>query len=122
MRLSKTSRMYIHNTFFLLIIFTCIGAWSETKLSVILSGLFAPFLAWYSGSGSRGTIHGPSDQKIIGTILGITTILVSLIWVSYTGWWVSIFGIYIPGHIWVTIGFFIGFIFTTKEDSDAVLD
>ena len=65
------------------------------SLWVLMSGLFAPFVAWYCGSALKATIHGPPNERIIGAAFGIIGFILSWYWVYNTGWWVSIFDFYI---------------------------
>ena len=112
--------MYIfHFIYFVIVVITCVTSYlnSDPSIGLICSGFFAPLIAWFSGSGLRGSLYGTSGQKIFGIILGIIGFILSSIWIYFTGWWIAIYDLYIDGNTWVLIGFLIGIIFTSKKDA-----
>ena len=91
---------------------------NNTPISTSLSGILAPLIAWFGGSGLRGSFNlGDLSQKITGTILGVIALIVSYLWINYTGYWIRIYDFEFTGVQWAVIGFTIGLLFSTKEHS-----
>ena len=110
---------YIQFVYIILVLFAGIGYFfnSETiSISVGLSGIFAPLISWFGGSGMRGAFNqGDKKQIIIAIVLGIICLAVSIFWIQHTRYWITFFNIGMSGDLWVIAGFLIGFIFSTKS-------
>tara|TARA_Y100000389_G_scaffold172548_1_gene181032 strand:+ start:2678 stop:3022 length:345 start_codon:yes stop_codon:yes gene_type:complete len=114
----------MHTIWLWLILLTCLSYFFNAEpfsFWILISAIFAPYIAWFCGSALKATIYGPSNERVLGTLFGIIGFMLSWYWITNTGFWVSIFNLDIPGYGWVTIGFLIGFLFTTKADSDRAL-
>ena len=112
---------YIQFVYIIFVLFAGIGYFFNSEsisISVALSGILAPFIAWFGGSGKRGALNlGDKKQIIIAIILGIICLAVSIFWIQHTGYWITMFDIEMSGNLWVIIGFLIGLIFSTKSHS-----
>tara|TARA_B100000242_G_scaffold208438_1_gene151378 strand:- start:230 stop:583 length:354 start_codon:yes stop_codon:yes gene_type:complete len=106
---------YVQYIYIILALVSGISAFFNTSISIAVSGLIAPLIAWAGGSGLRGSLYGNSKQKLFGIIFGIIFLLLSSFWVNKTGYIVFLFDITLSGNLWVLIGFIVGLIFTTKK-------
>ena len=108
-----------HMVYLVLVVFTGIASFGDTSVSVSISGILAPIISWFGGSGLRGSFNvGDNKQKITGFIAGIVFLAISLFWINYTGYWVKMGDIQISGPLWAVLGFLIGLIFSTKKHSE----
>ena len=113
---------YVQYVYMIIALVAGVTALFNTELYIALSGIIAPFIAWWGGSGMRGSFYGDNKQKIVGIISGIIFLAISLYWINYTNYWVYLFDVGIPGTLWIIIGFLIGLIFTTKKHSLNIFD
>ena len=103
----------------LLAIFAGVASFGDTTISTSISGIIAPLIAWFGGSGLRGSFNvGSKKEKITGSIAGLVFLTISLFWINYTGYWISIGSIEFSGPLWSFIGFLVGLIFSTKKHSE----
>ena len=108
-----------HTVYLVLVVFTGIASFGDTSVSVSISGILAPIIAWFGGSGLRGSFNvGDKKQKITGFVAGIVFLAISLFWINYTGYWIKMGDIQISGPLWAVLGFLIGLIFSTKKHSE----
>ena len=111
--------LYFHMAYAFIAIFAGIASFGDTTIATSISGIIAPLIAWFGGSGLRGSFNvGDKKQKSIGLIAGLVFLAVSLFWINYTGYWITIYDVSFSGPIWVTIGFLVGLIFSTKKHSE----
>ena len=109
---------FIHGVYIIITIVAGIVAFGNVSIGVIASGILAPIIAWFGGSGLRGSFNvGDNSQKITGFILGAIALTISYFWINYTGYWIQVFEIEITGVVWILIGFLIGLVFSTKKHS-----
>ena len=109
---------FIHGFYIIITIVAGIAAFGNASIGVIASGILAPLIAWFGGSGLRGSFNvGDNSQKITGFILGAIALAISYFWINYTGYWIQVFGIEMTGVVWIVIGFLVGLIFSTKKHS-----
>ena len=115
----SNSLAFLQMIYIVIAIIAGISSIGGTSISVGISGIMAPIIAWFGGSGLRGSFNvGDNKQKITGIIAGIVFLAISLFWINYTGDWKKIFKIEMSGTIWIVIGFLIGLIFSTKKHSE----
>ena len=62
----------------------------------------------------RASFYG--GKKIFGLAMGVTSLCISYIWISYTGFHLTVFDDSIGGVFWVFSGFGIGYFTTRRED------
>lgn len=109
---------FIHFIYLILVITIGISSIGTSELPIILSLFIAPLMAWWGGSGMRGGLHvGNRSQKITGITLGVVFLAISIYWMWYLQTWIKVFNYDITGELWCIIGFFVGFIFTSKADA-----
>jgi hypothetical protein len=95
-----------------------IDAWRNAGWFVGVSALLAPMLAWWAGSGFRGSLLvGDKTQKIAGLLMAIIFLGVAHWLANESGFIVGLFGISFGGGVWYLIGAVIGFIATNKKDA-----
>ena len=108
-----------HMIYLVAVIFTGIASFGDTSISASISGIIAPIIAWFGGSGLRGSFNvGDKKQKITGFLAGLVFLTIGLFWINYTGYWIKMGDIQISGLLWAIIGFLIGLIFSTKKHSE----
>ena len=108
-----------HMIYLVAVIFTGIASFGDTSISASISGIIAPIIAWFGGSGLRGSFNvGSKKEKITGLIAGLVFLAVSLFWIDYTGYWITIWDVSFSGPVWVSIGFLVGLLFSTKKHSE----
>ena len=111
--------VYFHTAYALLVIFAGVASFGDTAISTSVSGIIAPLIAWFGGSGLRGSFNvGSKKEKITGLIAGLVFLTISLFWIDYTGYWITIWDVSFSGPVWVSIGFLVGLIFSTKKHSE----
>ena len=89
-----------------------------TSLSVVISAIIAPIMAWWGGAGLRGSLFFKPKDKTFGMYMGGVHLLIAVLWIHITQFKVILFGTTLSGTLWVTFGFIIGFIFTQKKDTE----
>ena len=111
--------LYFHMAYAFIAIFAGIASFGDISFSTSVSGILAPLIAWFGGSGLRGSFNlGDKKQKITGFIAGLVFLGTSLFWIDYTGYWITIWDVSFSGPLWVAIGFIVGLIFSTKKHSE----
>ena len=109
----------LHIAYVVIAIILAITSFGNISVSASISGILAPIIAWFGGSGLRGSFNvGDKKQKITGFIAGIVFLAISLFWINYTGYWIKMGDIQISGPLWAVLGFLIGLIFSTKKHSE----
>ena len=101
--------------YLILVAITSYSSLETATIGVTISGFLSPLIALFGGSGLRGSLYGTKSQKRTGIVVGVIFLAASSLWISKTGFYVTIFDVVIGGGLWVLIGFVVGFIFTTKK-------
>ena len=95
------------------------GAWTNAGWIVGGGLIVASMLGWFAGSGVRGSmIAGDKKQKVFGLIMGAIFLLFAHLITSYTRFTVNVLDYTVGGGLWYLIGFAVGFIATTKSDTE----
>ena len=69
--------VYFHMAYALLAIFAGVALFGDTAISTSVSGIIAPLIAWFGGSGLRGSFNvGDKKQKLIGLIAGLVFFII----------------------------------------------
>ena len=113
-----TTAIYFQMAYVFLSIMIGISIIGATSLSVVVSAIFAPIMAWWGGAGLKGSLFFKPKDKIFGIAIGAVHLLIAVLWVYITKFKVIFFGTTLSGALWVTFGFIIGFIFTQKKDTE----
>ena len=109
----------LHMTYVVIAIILAITSFGNISISAFISGILAPIIAWFGGSGLRGSFNvGDKKQKITGFIAGVIFVAISLFWTNYTNYFVRITDLEMSGPIWCFIGFLVGLLFSTKKHSE----
>ena len=103
------------------IIYGSIITFGDTSTNTSLSGIFAPRLAWFSGTGLRASFNGDNKSQKQGSIfMTIIILALSYSWIKASGYWYIAYGIEISGKNLLVISFFIGFFCTSKKITDLI--
>ena len=100
-----------------------ISAFGNSSFGVVISGILCPIIAWFGGAGLRGALAtGDRKQKITGIVAGIIFLAISLTWINYADYWITMFDMPVSGPVWCGLGFLIGLILTTKSHAENKFD
>ena len=100
-----------------------ISAFGNTSIGDAISGILCPIIAWFGGAGMRGAlVTGDTKQKITGIVAGLIFLAISLFWINYSGYWITLFDMPVSGPVWCGLGFLIGLILTTKSHAENKFD
>jgi len=110
---------YLQFIFIGFLIYGSIITFADVSTNESLSGIFAPILAWFSGTGLRASLNSENENLKKSSIFMVIIILaISYLWINSTGYWYNAHAIEISGKNLLIISFFIGFLSTTKSISD----
>ena len=114
----NTLLAYIQFIFMGFIIYGSVVTFGDTSTNTSLSGIFAPILAWFSGTGLRASFNSDNKSQRQGSIfMTIILLALSYLWINASGYWYIANEIEISGKNLLVISFFIGFLSTTKTIS-----
>ena len=117
----NTLLAFIQFIFMGFIIYGSVITFGDTSTNTSLSGIFAPILAWFSGTGLRASFNDDSKSQRQGSIFMTIIILgLSYLWINASGYWYIANGIEISGKNLLVISFFIGFFCTSKKITDLI--
>ena len=103
------------------IIYGSVITFGDTSTNTSLSGIFAPLLAWFSGTGLRASFNSDNKSQRQGSIfMTIILLALSYLWINASGYWYIANGIEISGKNLLVISFFIGFFCTSKKITDLI--
>ncbi len=95
------------------------GAWNNAGGFVAFSLIAASMLAWWAGSGLRGSlIAGNATQKIAGIVMTVIFLGGAHWLATSSGFRVILWGNSIGGGLWYLIGALVGFFATNKADTE----
>ena len=115
----NTLLAYIQFIFIGLVIYGSVLTFGDISINTSISGIVAPILAWFSGTGLRASFNNEDSIQKKGSIFMVVILLaLSYIWVNSTGYWYVAHAIEISGKNLLIISFFIGFLSTTKSISE----
>ena len=110
---------YIQFIFIGLVIYGSVLTFGNISINISVSGIVAPILAWFAGTGLRASFNSENNNQKKGSIfMAVILLALSYIWVNSTGYWYVAHAIEISGKNLLIISFFIGFLGTTKSISD----
>ena len=110
---------YIQFIFIGLVIYGSVLTFGNISINTSMSGIVAPILAWFAGTGLRASFNSEDNNKKKGSIfMTVIFLAISYLWVNSTGYWFVVHAIEISGKNLLIISFFIGFLGTTKSISD----
>ena len=109
---------YIQFIYIGLVIYGSVLTFSDTSVNTSISGIFAPILAWFAGTGLRASFNSDNKQTKGGIFMAVILLATSYVWINSTGYWFDAHAIEISGKNLLIISFFIGFLSTTKSISE----
>ena len=107
---------YIQFIFIGLVIYGSVLTFGNISISTSMSGIVAPMLAWFAGTGLRASFNSESNNQKKGSIfMAVILLAISYLWINSTGYWFVANEIEISGKNLLVISFLIGFFCTTKK-------
>ena len=108
-----------HFIYIVMAVVIAILSFGDISTSASISGVIAPIIAWFGGSGLRGSFNvGDKKQKMAGLLAGIVFLVISLFWINYTNYFIKVSNTEVSGPVWSFLGFLVGFAFSTKKHSE----
>jgi L-lactate permease len=109
---------YIQFIFIGLVIYGSVLTFGNISINTSMSGILAPTLAWFAGTGLRASFNSDNNQTKCSIFMAVIILALSFLWINSTGYWYNAHAIEISGKNLLFISFFIGFLGTTKSISD----
>ena len=109
---------YIQFIFIGLVVYGSVLTFGNISINTSMSGILAPILAWFAGTGLRAAFNSDNNQTKGSIFMAIIILALSFLWINSTGYWYNAHAIEISGKNLLIISFFIGFLGTTKSISD----
>ena len=115
----NTLLAYVQFIFIGLVIYGSILNFGNISINTSMSGIIAPILAWFAGTGLRASFNSENNNQKKGSIfMAVIILVISYFWINSTGYWYVAHAIEISGKNLLIISFFIGFLSTTKTISE----
>jgi hypothetical protein len=109
---------YLQFIFLLYVGFQVYSTYGDIPIGTSISGIVAPILAWWAGTGLKGSLHvGTPAQKKGGVFMAILFSAISFYWINSTGYSISE-DISLTGTQLLIVAFVLGFFGTTREISE----
>ena len=97
-----------------------LDAWIKTDWFVGLAGITAPMLACWAGIGLRGSlIAGNRSQIAFGIVMAAIFLGVAHWLLATVNYRIGLFGVSFGGGVWYLLGAAIGFIVTSRKDTES---
>ena len=109
---------YIQFIFIGLVIYGSVLTFGDISTNTSISGIVAPILAWFAGTGLRASFNSDNNQTKGSIFMAVILLATSYLWINSTGYWYVAHAIEISGKNLLIISFFIGFLSTTKSISE----
>ena len=115
----NTLLAYIQFIFIGLVIYGAVLTFGNISVYTSISGIAAPILAWFAGTGLRASFNSENNNQKKGSIfVGVILLAVSYVWINSTGYWYVVNEIEISGKNLLVVSFFVGFLSTAKTISE----
>ena len=115
----NTLLAYIQFIFIGLVIYGSVLTFGNISVNTSISGIVAPILAWFAGTGLRASLNSENNNQKKGSIfMAIILLAISYLWIYSTGYWYVANEIEISGKNLLVISFFIGFLSTSRTISE----
>jgi hypothetical protein len=111
---------YIQFIYIGLVIYGSVITFSDISVNTSISGIVAPILAWFAGTGLRASFNSDNKQTKGGIFMAFILLATSYLWINSTGYWYVVHAIEISGKNLLIISFFIGFFCTTKKITNLI--
>ncbi len=100
-------------------IVTGVDVWMKAGWFVGMAAITAPMLACWAGIGLRGSlIAGNLSQKIFGAVMAVIFLGIAHWLMVASNYRVGLFGVSFGGGVWYLLGAIVGFIATSKKDTE----
>lgn len=109
---------YIQFIYIGLVIYGSVLTFGDTSVNTSISGIVAPILAWFAGTGLRASFNSDNKQTKGSIFMAVILLATSYPWINSTDYWFVAHAIEISGKNLLIISFFIGFLSTTKSISE----
>ena len=110
---------YIQFIFIGLVIYGSVLTFGNISINTSMSGIVAPILAWFAGTGLRASFNSENNnQKKSSIFMAVIILAISYLWINSTGYWYVAHAIEISGKNLLIISFFVGFLSTAKTISE----
>ena len=110
---------YIQFIFIGLVIYGSVLTFGNISINTSMSGIVAPILAWFAGTGLRASLNSENHNQKKGSIfMAVIILAISYFWINSTSYWYVAHAIEISGKNLLVISFFIGFLSTVKAISE----
>ena len=109
---------YIQFIYIGLVIYGSVLTFGNISINSSMSGIVAPILAWFAGTGLRASFNSDNNQTKGSIFMAVFLLATSYLWINSTGYWFVAHAIEISGKNLLIISFFIGFLSTTKSISE----
>ena len=117
----NTLLAYIQFIFIGLVIYGSVLTFGNISISTSMSGIVAPMLAWFAGTGLRASFNNENNIQKKGSIfMAVIVLAISYLWINSTGYWFVANEIEISGKNLLVISFLIGFFCTTKKITNLI--
>ena len=114
----NTALAYLQIIFIGLLIYGSIINFGDISTNASLSGIFAPILTWFSGTGLRASLNSENENlKKNSVFMTLILLSISYFWINSSGYWFDMSNVEISGKNLLVISFFIGFFSTLKTIS-----
>ena len=114
----NTLLAYIQFIFIGLVIYGAVLTFGNISVNTSISGIAAPILAWFAGTGLRASFNSENNNQKKGSIfMAVILLAISYLWINTTSYWYVANEIEISGKNLLVISFFIGFLSTTNKIS-----
>jgi hypothetical protein len=112
---------YIQFIFIGLVIYGSVLTFGNTSINTSVSGIVAPILAWFAGTGLRASFNSENNNQKKGSIfMAVIVLAISYLWINSTGYWYVAHAIEISGKNLLVISFLIGFFCTIKKITNLI--
>ena len=79
---------YIQFIFIGLVIYGSVLTFGNISINTSMSGIVAPILAWFAGTGLRASFNSENNNQKKGSIfMAVIVLAISYLWINSTGYW-----------------------------------
>ena len=79
---------YIQFIFIGLVIYGSVLTFGNISINTSMSGIVAPILAWFAGTGLRASFNSENNNQKKGSIfMAVIFLAISYLWINSTGYW-----------------------------------
>jgi hypothetical protein len=112
---------WISYIYFLVTLLTCVQAMFKSSFTVGAMALAASALSYFGTAGFAGSFrarrdknYNPKDLAGIGAIAVVLSVA-GIALMAWSGFWLSLFGVFIAGPMWCLVGILVASLTTKRE-------